>query len=677
MSSSSPPSPRRIGAPLTPLCAACILAGSAEAAGPRLGAWVTYWDFDKGQQRLAGVPGVFDDVFFFNFDLGTDGRPTPARPTLPLGPAVAGQRARGASAWMTVVNDTRDASGKVSLKNAAVVQRMLGDPEARAAHRRAIVEQAVLHGFSGVDIDYENLLVEDRDAYTNFIRELRKDLQARSLGLSVTVQPKRQESRSTGPGAADWAALCHASDRLQIMLYNLHNARTPPGPVTAPSWFAEVLSFARQQCGGARVVPILKLGAMDWGPKGMKELQHSDVSALLEMYGPTLAREPEGGTPFFRYDGFDGAHTVYFEDASSIATKIAALERLGYADVVLWSLGREDPALIPVLQARKGQGTSSSSSISPSTAAGVADEKALAVLAEQEARSRPDVPTHPETHLARSARRTVRNVRVAFAAALALAGLTTATAFAVPAASVSSPFYYSFDGSDFEETSSMSQSPNPHWWLSSGGRFYLDGVGETVHNSLATNDYWRLLYAANNPVDTDNGYHPQNIFRLVTRSKWGNARQQVYFRILKDNLSASPNRAATNGVLLLNRYKDENNLYYTGIRVDGAAVIKKKIAGTYYTIASKKIFAGTYNRVSKPSLLPKNVWMGLTTEVLNNSNGSVRIRLHVNAGNGVWSLIFDSVDNGYGGAPFTAAGYGGMRSDFMDVDFDHYLAKNL
>jgi hypothetical protein len=273
-----------------------------------------------------------------------------------------------------------------------------------------------------------------------------------------------------------------------------------------------------------------------------------------------------------------------------------------------------------------------------------------------------------------------RSVPIVLSLTLALAGLPAVTAIAAQAAAVTSPFFYSFDANGhLQEASSMSLSSSPYWWLNSGGYFYTGGIGETVHNSLPANDYWRLLYASTNPLDTDNGYRPQNIFRLVTRSKWGNARQQVYFRICKDNLSASPNRAASNGVLLFNRYKDGNNLYYTGVRVDGYAVIKKKIAGKYYTIATKKIFpGGIWSRTSNPSLLPKNVWMGLTSEILNNANGSVRIRFHVNQGNGVWALVFDSVDDGrYGGAPFTQAGYAGLRTDFMDVDFDHYLLKNL
>jgi hypothetical protein len=254
----------------------------------------------------------------------------------------------------------------------------------------------------------------------------------------------------------------------------------------------------------------------------------------------------------------------------------------------------------------------------------------------------------------------------------------TSRALATPPAPVSSPFFYGFDVTgSLDEAPSMGQSWSPYFWVSSGGRFYLDGAGATVHGALPAYDYWRLAYAASNPVDTDNGYHPQNIFRLVTRSRWGSFRQQVYFRINADRLSTSPNRNASNGVLLFNRYQDQDNLYYTGIRVDGYAVIKKKKGGSYYTLASSKVFPGTYDRASKPNLLPKNVWMGITSETINKPDGTVRIRFHVNPGNGVWTLVFDKIDGGVGGAPFTQSGYAGMRTDFMDVEFENYLCRTL
>lgn len=252
------------------------------------------------------------------------------------------------------------------------------------------------------------------------------------------------------------------------------------------------------------------------------------------------------------------------------------------------------------------------------------------------------------------------------------------------AATVTSPFGYKFNTIGMlPEAGNMNDSWSPYWWLSSGGRFFLDGgVGSTVKGNLASNDYWRRYYEKTSPVDTDSGYHPQNLFRLVTRSKWKNFRQQVYFRIRNDNLSTSANRNASNGLYLMDRYldQDQDNLYYTGIRVDGAAVIKKKIRGTYYTVAYAPLFPGSaYDRDSNPSLLPKDIWIGLRSEVTNHSDGTVRIVLYVDPGPGGWSLVFDVLDNGlaYGGSALTASGYGGFRTDFMDVEFENYWAVTL
>jgi spore germination protein YaaH len=135
------------------------------------------------------------------------------------------------------------------------------------------------------------------------------------------------------------------------MLYNLHSSRTGPGPLAERAWVGEVMGFGRSQCDPRRLVPVLKLGGMDWGPDGAKDLSHSDAAALLSARGATLQREP-GGTPFFRYQAKDGTHTVYFEDAESVLAKVSWLEELGHHRVVLWSLGREDPDLLPRLAGR-------------------------------------------------------------------------------------------------------------------------------------------------------------------------------------------------------------------------------------------------------------------------------------------------------------------------------------
>ncbi len=247
------------------------------------------------------------------------------------------------------------------------------------------------------------------------------------------------------------------------------------------------------------------------------------------------------------------------------------------------------------------------------------------------------------------------------------------------AAIIQSPFHYAFsnDGS-LEEAGKMDDSPSPYWWLNSGGRLLLkDGVGKTIQGELGEFDKWRLAFAASKSVDTDNGYHPQNIFRLVTRSKWQNFSQEVFFQNIKLNMSTSTNRNASNGVLLFNRYQDGNNLYYTGIRVDGAAVIKKKTGGVYYTLVYKPFYnnSTSYSRDTNPNLIPSQKWIGLKSEVVTNSDNTVSIKLFIDRDKtGNWVLVAEAKDDGktYGDAAILSEGYAGIRTDFMDVEFDDY-----
>lgn len=227
-----------------------------------------------------------------------------------------------------------------------------------------------------------------------------------------------------------------------------------------------------------------------------------------------------------------------------------------------------------------------------------------------------------------------------------------------------------------QEVGSMSASTDPNWWLSSGADWYLtSGGSKTIQGDLPAGDPWRLAYAQSNPEDTDNGYHPQNIFRLPLRSKWLNYKQTAYFKINRYNLSASSNRNASNGLFFFNRYQDQYNLYYTGLRVDGAVVIKKKYKGVYYTMAYKKIYPGTYDGNANPILLPRQAWIGLRSVVKTNPDNSVTVKIYIDYGKtGKWSQVLSATDTDtkYGDYTISNSGYAGIRTDFMDAEFSNY-----
>lgn len=232
-----------------------------------------------------------------------------------------------------------------------------------------------------------------------------------------------------------------------------------------------------------------------------------------------------------------------------------------------------------------------------------------------------------------------------------------------------------------EETGKMSESSSGNWWVNSGGWMDISGgTGKTIQGDLSSDSKWYKNYKDNNPEDTDDGSHPQNIFRLVTREKWQNFSQQAYFRINKINLSESENRNESNGILLFNRYKNEDNLYYTGLRVDGYAVIKKKIDGEYHTLAYEKVYDGAkYDREGSPNLLPVGKWIGLRSVVATNKDGDVEISLYRKKGRKTkkWKLAARYTDKGQKGDRIEDTGYGGIRTDFMDVEFDKYKISEL
>ena len=237
------------------------------------------------------------------------------------------------------------------------------------------------------------------------------------------------------------------------------------------------------------------------------------------------------------------------------------------------------------------------------------------------------------------------------------------------------------------EAGLMEDSRSPDFWLNSGAKFIIaDGKGETIQGPLPADDKWRIYYQKENPTETQNGYYPQNIFRLVTRREWKDFVQELQFRITKVNLAEAPERKCTNGVFFFSRHRDSKNVYYPGLRVDGQAIIKKKIKknvsdreGTYYTLAEKSsVFSNgmPYHRWTNPNLIPQDRWIGLRSQVRDLSNGKVMIELWLDRDNtGNWEQLLTASDEPgrqEGTDIIHGPAHAGIRTDFFDAQFRNY-----
>lgn len=239
---------------------------------------------------------------------------------------------------------------------------------------------------------------------------------------------------------------------------------------------------------------------------------------------------------------------------------------------------------------------------------------------------------------------------------------------------------YTFNSSGtLLEAGSSAESSSPYFWLNSGGKMPISGgLGMTQQGALSWGTAFEM-YKTMNSLDTDGGKYPQNTFRLVTKQSWTNFEEQVKFRITKTNLTNTPNRDGYSGMFLMSRYTNSDNLYYVGVRHDGQVVIKKKIGGVYHTLAYAQVFGvqSDYDKWAKPNLMPQNAWMGLRGKFENLADGSVRITASLDKNNsGVYTNVLTAIDKGTGGTPHKAAGKVGIRTDFMDVQFDDYVVRS-
>ena len=85
---------------------------------------------------------------------------------------------------------------------------------------KQILAYAALYGLDGINLDFENIYLKDKDAYTQFVREIAPLLREQGLVVSVAVGiPGGSETWSL---SHDRKALAETVDYVCLMTYDQH-----------------------------------------------------------------------------------------------------------------------------------------------------------------------------------------------------------------------------------------------------------------------------------------------------------------------------------------------------------------------------------------------------------------------------------------------------------------------
>jgi spore germination protein len=227
--------------------------------------------------------------------------------------------------------------------NSSLAHRLLTNPQARSRLVANILRTLRDWRMTGVHIDFEMVQPQDRQALTDFMRELYGTLHAAGFEITMAVPSKTRESLSDSwAGAFDYGALSRYVDQMMLMTYDEHWSGGPAGPVASVGWVEKVVAYALS----AGVPPeklVLGIPAYgyDWPRRGTgRAVSYETATQIARDNGQSIQWDSTAKVPYFRYG--DGRQ-VWFENRQSLSHKLALVSKYNLGGIALWRLGQEDP----------------------------------------------------------------------------------------------------------------------------------------------------------------------------------------------------------------------------------------------------------------------------------------------------------------------------------------------
>ncbi len=251
---------------------------------------------------------------------------------------------------------------------------LLVDEAARARIGASLAELCRRNDYDGIQIDFENLSIHDRDVFTQFYREMRAALTPAGCGLSVAVVHRPDELAGPRPyhewlfdswrGGYDLRALGEIGDFISIMSYSQHTRRTPPGPQASLPWMEDVVGYFLEHVPANKLSVGIAVGSQHWftsyeeritpelARSYSAQLSHARALGIVDRYEADVhwSEEHQVSYAFFPVGGT--FEWIFLEDARSFRARLDLMRRHGLRGFSVWVLGPEDPAIWEALPPR-------------------------------------------------------------------------------------------------------------------------------------------------------------------------------------------------------------------------------------------------------------------------------------------------------------------------------------
>ena len=227
----------------------------------------------------------------------------------------------------------------------------LATPEKRRELVRGYLRRCRDKGADGIDLNFESLDREYRDAYSSLLREAAQELHTAGKELSMCVSyvmctwrsnavPVDDPEVKIDGGWYDPAVLGETCDLVRVMCYDMiSSSSTAVGPVSSAPWARDAMRFWMRHVPKERLVMGLPAYSRDFVMTDKREAAsvYAAVPDLVPDHPVRRLWLPYEGIHQYRYSDTDGVEHVFFSsDAVSTGCHLRTATELGLQAIGFW-----------------------------------------------------------------------------------------------------------------------------------------------------------------------------------------------------------------------------------------------------------------------------------------------------------------------------------------------------
>jgi len=243
----------------------------------------------------------------------------------------------GLKVWALIRNDSGDIN---------TTSEFLNNTDSRDNTIRQILTYAALYKLDGINIDFENIKKSDKDALTQFVREITPFLKEQGLVVSIDV--------TVPDGSANWSmcydrsAFGQVVDYVMLMTYDEYWSTSPvAGPVAEIGWVERNLQNVIESVPKEKLLLGIPFYTREWEEKSddggglklvgpAKTLNMDSVRKIIEENNAIVKWDSLSGQYFTEFKKNDSTYEIWIENSSSINLKSSLVQKYSLAGACSW-----------------------------------------------------------------------------------------------------------------------------------------------------------------------------------------------------------------------------------------------------------------------------------------------------------------------------------------------------